>query len=653
MLFMMALAQMVVILTRGIDLSVAANLALSGFVAALVSQYYPDVPLVLMILAGMATGPAARPDQRRADRLSRHPADRGDARHARRLSRHDHHPGRRRPGERLGNERRLPGIPQATLLGLTSPVWIAIAVSLAVLRLPQLHPRRAAASTRSAAIRSRRAIAASSQRKQELLAYAISGAVAGLCGYLWVARYGVAYSEIANGYELTVIAACVIGGVSIGGGIGSVAGTLLGALFLGIVMTALPVLQISPFWQMAISGAVILAAVVINARAERRPDKLILPEARRLGRDTRRSDRTRMNVVDPKIAGEPLQDRYAVRDSAPRHWRDVLLRWEVILVVLLAATIVVNTIVSPYFLDVFNLADATFNFSEKAIIALAMALLILVREIDLSVAAIVALASMAIGYAAEAGFGPGALFAVGLGVGLLCGVFNGFLVTWFSLPSIVVTIGTMSLFRGLDAGDPRRPGEDEISAGIPRPRPELFHQDEGDGHSRHRHPAGAARRSSSSWCLRSCSASCCTRRRPDDASSPSAPTRSRRAFPASRSTGCGFCLFVLSGVLAGLAAALLTARLGSMRSNIAIGWELDIVTMVILGGVSIAGGVGSILGVVPRRAGARAGDVRHVAQQHSGPGGQRLHRRAADPGDRDPAPGRQVAGAVRLRDAEI
>jgi len=55
-LFMMALAQMTVILTRGIDLSVAANLALSGFIAALVSQYYPEGPLVLMILAGMATG---------------------------------------------------------------------------------------------------------------------------------------------------------------------------------------------------------------------------------------------------------------------------------------------------------------------------------------------------------------------------------------------------------------------------------------------------------------------------------------------------------------------------------------------------------------------------------------------------------------------
>ena len=107
--------------------------------------------------------------------------------------------------------------------------------------------------------------------RQQLLVYAISGAVAGLCGYLWVARYGIAYTEIALGYELNVIAACVIGGVSIGGGIGTVAGTLLGALFLGVIVNALPVINVSPFWQMAISGAVILAAVIVNARAERRP----------------------------------------------------------------------------------------------------------------------------------------------------------------------------------------------------------------------------------------------------------------------------------------------------------------------------------------------------------------------------------------------
>ena len=75
-------------------------------------------------------------------------------------------------------------------------------------------------------------------------------------------------------------------------------------------------------------------------------------------------------------------DRYAVLDAPRPRLRDILLRWEVILAILLVLTVVVNTIVSPYFLDIFNLADATFNFSEKAIIALGMALLILVREID-------------------------------------------------------------------------------------------------------------------------------------------------------------------------------------------------------------------------------------------------------------------------------
>jgi rhamnose transport system permease protein len=171
--------------------------------------------------------------------------------------------------------------PKRVFLGLTSPVWIAIGVS--VLFWIFLNFTRAGRGLYAVGGNPMAArYCGIDQRRQELLAYSISGAVAGLCGYLWVARYGVAYSEIASGYELTVIAACVIGGVSIGGGIGTVPGTLLGALFLGIVMTALPVMQISPFWQMAISGAVILAAVVINARAERRPDKLILPEARRL-----------------------------------------------------------------------------------------------------------------------------------------------------------------------------------------------------------------------------------------------------------------------------------------------------------------------------------------------------------------------------------
>jgi rhamnose transport system permease protein len=282
-LFMMALAQMVVILTRGIDLSVAANLALSGMLAALVSQYYPETPLLFMILTGVLAGLALGMINGTLIAFLGIPpivvtlgtlaifrgmiiiVAGGDQVNASEMS------------------AAFQGFPKAVFLGLTSPVWIAIGVSILFwIFLNSTRAGRNLYAVGGNPVAAR--YCGIDQRIQELLAYSISGAVAGLCGYLWVARYGVAYSEIANGYELTVIAACVIGGVSIGGGVGTVAGTLLGALFLGIVMTALPVMQISPFWQMAISGAVILAAVVINARAERRPDKLILPEARRLGR---------------------------------------------------------------------------------------------------------------------------------------------------------------------------------------------------------------------------------------------------------------------------------------------------------------------------------------------------------------------------------
>lgn len=297
-------------------------------------------------------------------------------------------------------------------------------------------------------------------------------------------------------------------------------------------------------------------------------------------------------------APQPDTDnRYEVRDSAPRNWRDILLGWEAILVMLLIAVIVINAMASPYFLDIYNLADASFNFSEKAIIALGMALLILVRDIDLSVAAIVALAAMGIGYAAEAGLGAPALFAVAIGIGLACGAFNGLLVVGIGLPSIVVTIGTMSLFRGLAQvilGDQAKTSfppafldlgqsyfvpltETGIPVFVIPPLPLSFliflTLAVVFGIVLHKTATG--------------------RRLFAIGSNPVAARFS--GIPVDR---LRFRLFLLSGALCGLAGALLTTRLGSVRSNIGIGWELDIVTTVVLGGVSIAGGIGSIPGVV-------------------------------------------------------
>jgi rhamnose transport system permease protein len=158
--------------------------------------------------------------------------------------------------------------PHERVVGLTLLTWIALLVVAASYLL--LHHRRAgrelyALGDNPAAARYMGIDVA----RRELSVYAITGTLAGLCGYLWVARYAVAYTETALGFEMQTIAACVIGGVSIRGGRGGVLGCLLGAAFLVVLFNALPVVDVSPFWQMAISGAAILAAVVLNARSER------------------------------------------------------------------------------------------------------------------------------------------------------------------------------------------------------------------------------------------------------------------------------------------------------------------------------------------------------------------------------------------------
>jgi len=280
LLFMLTLAQMGVLLTRGIDLSVAANLALTGMVAGLVNHAAPGLPILAIIalaivfgavlglvnatlIAGLGIPPIVVT-------LGTLAIYRGAIFLIAR-------------GAWLTSKDMSPAFlatPKVQFLGLSSLVWIAAAVAIgAWIFLNHTAAGRALYAVGGNPVAAR--YCGIDLARQQLIVYVISGAVSGLCGYLWVSRYGIAYSDIALGYELTVIAACVIGGVSIAGGVGSVPGALLGALFLGVIVNALPVINVSPFWQMAISGAVILAAVIVNSRSERSVGKLILPEARR------------------------------------------------------------------------------------------------------------------------------------------------------------------------------------------------------------------------------------------------------------------------------------------------------------------------------------------------------------------------------------
>lgn len=98
-------------------------------------------------------------------------------------------------------------------------------------------------------------------RKRILTAYVVSGGLAGLAGVLWLARFGTVVADAAHGWELKVVAAVVVGGVAIVGGVGSVYGAALGALLLTTIGSALVVLRVNAFWQDAIAGLLLLLAI--------------------------------------------------------------------------------------------------------------------------------------------------------------------------------------------------------------------------------------------------------------------------------------------------------------------------------------------------------------------------------------------------------
>ena len=123
--------------------------------------------------------------------------------------------------------------------------------------------------------------------------------------------------------------------------------------------------------------------------------------------------------------------------------------WEIVLLLVILADIAWNAYSSPYFLQLYTIADVSAFVTEKAIIAFPLALLIIAGEIDISVGAIIALASVVMGLAAERGVGVPGIVALGVATGALAGAVNGLLVTTLRVSSIVATIGTMSLFRGI------------------------------------------------------------------------------------------------------------------------------------------------------------------------------------------------------------
>ena len=264
-----------------------------------------------------------------------------------------------------------------------------------------------------------------------------------------------------------------------------------------------------------------------------------------------------------------------------------LIRWEPILLALLLVVIAINSTISPHFLNLGNILFSTTNFTEQAIMALSMMFIIIGGDIDISVASNLALCSVFMGMASHAGASTPVLVLIGLGAGGAIGLLNGLIIAGLGIPSIAVTLGGLSFYRGI--------AYVILGNGVYTNYPKSFSWF-GQGYIDR---AGLFPFELALFIVLSVVFGVLLH----------FTTYGRKLFAlgnnpvSARFSGIGvnkirLLNFVFSGITAGLASVLLTSRIGSTRPDIASGWELSVITTVVLGGVSIYGGEGNILGVI-------------------------------------------------------
>lgn len=259
--------------------------------------------------------------------------------------------------------------------------------------------------------------------------------------------------------------------------------------------------------------------------------------------------------------------------------------WELLLAVVLVGTVIYNATQSPVYLDIDNFVNLFHLSIEKVIVAIAMTFVIVNGEIDLSVASVMAFSAAVLASLHEGGAVPFALAVViAVAAGTAAGLLQGLIVAKTGLPSLVVTLAGLIAFRGAarvlvedrSVGDfPdwfRSLGRDEVLGPLPFALVLFFVGLVVGGIVLHRSSFGRI-----VYVI---------------GDNPEVARYSGIDVARVKLT-----LFALSGFVAGVAGVLFAARLGSVRANIADGFELDIITIVLLGGVSIFGGSGSLLGV--------------------------------------------------------
>ncbi|MBN2657141.1 MAG: ABC transporter permease [Spirochaetales bacterium] len=274
-LIMVGIGQFFVILTGGIDLSVGSVIAFSGMAAAMMNQGSPGTPVFLILLAGMAIGFLLGLFNGIVVAFGKVPpiiATLGTMSIFRGftfvLSK-----GQWVTAHEMSES--YMNIPHGHFLGVSNLIWSAVIVS-ALLFFFSRYTRSGREIYAIGGNKTAARFVGVSERKVNLIIFAMSGLLSGLAGVMWTARYAAAVNETATGFELMTVAACVLGGVNIAGGAGAVPGVILGALFLGIINNALPVINFSPFYQMFIQGFIVLAAMFINTMMDKRSERKML-----------------------------------------------------------------------------------------------------------------------------------------------------------------------------------------------------------------------------------------------------------------------------------------------------------------------------------------------------------------------------------------
>jgi rhamnose transport system permease protein len=263
-----------------------------------------------------------------------------------------------------------------------------------------------------------------------------------------------------------------------------------------------------------------------------------------------------------------------------------LSRWEALIFVLIVGTMLLGSGLSDNFLTGDNFSLASADFSEIALMALPLTLIVITAEIDLSIASVLGLSSALMGELWVAGLPLEAIIPICLAVGALCGLFNAVLITRVGLPSLAVTIGTLTMYRGLALvvlGN-------EAVADFPESYTKYGFENI---------PGTAIPYPIALFALLAIGFAVLLHATKFGREIYAIGANQEAAFYSGvRVKRIKEILFVVSGMIAALAGVIMTLRLASARADYGVGFELTTVAAVVLGGVSIFGGKGTILGVI-------------------------------------------------------